>query len=93
MRDDSVLVAIESAFRSPAFCGCGNSLTIAVHEDAAWLECRSLTQPSRLPAIVRLMLHDRRFVIEVPPVVAGPAVQPALSAAPAASLRVARERG
>ncbi len=74
MHDDSVLVAIDAALRSPAFCACGNNLTIALHDDAAWLECASLSEPTRLPAplakVVRTMLHDRRYVIEVPPMVA-----------------------
>ncbi len=76
MHDDTVLVAIDAALRSPAFCACGNNLTIAIRDDAAWLECASLAGPTRLPApvarVVRTMLHDRKFVIEVPPV-AGPA--------------------
>ena len=70
MHDDTVLVAIDAALRFPAFCACGNNLTIAVHDDAAWLECASLAEPSRLPApfagLVRAILHDRSFVIEVP---------------------------
>jgi hypothetical protein len=84
MHDDSILVAIDAALRSPAFCGCGNSLTIAVHDDAAWLECLSLGKPSRLPSIVRKMLHDRTFVIDTPP-----AVQSAGRVAKAPSLSVA----
>ena len=76
MHDDSVLVAIDAALRSPAFCACGNNLTIAIHDNSAWLECASLAEPTRLPAplanLVRSMLHDRRFVIEVPPAT-GPA--------------------
>jgi len=70
MHDDSVLVAIDAALRSPSFCGCGNHLTITVHDDAAWLQCASLAAPSRLPAsvasFVRSMLHDRRFVVDIP---------------------------
>jgi hypothetical protein len=85
MHDDSVLVAIEAALRSPAFCGCGNSLTIAVHEDAAWLECASFARPSRLPSFLREAMHDRRFVIETP----RPAAQPYGCAAKAPSLWVA----
>jgi len=88
MHDDSVLVAIDAALRSPAFCGCGDSLTIAVHEDAAWLECASLAGPSRLPSILREMLHDRQFVIETP----RPVGQPAGHGARATSLRVAARR-
>ena len=85
MHDDSVLVAIDAALRSPSFCGCGNSLTIAVHDDAAWLECASFAQPSRLPSILREMLHDRRYVVETP----RPMAQPAGRGATATSLRVA----
>jgi len=85
MHDDSVLVAIDAALRSPAFCGCGDSLTIAVHDDAAWLECASFAKPSRLPSVLREMLHDRRFVVEIP----RPAARPAGRAAKAPALRVA----
>jgi hypothetical protein len=70
MHDDSVLAAIEAALAHPAFCGCGTNLTIRIHGGGAWLECATLARPSRLPrpiaGIVR-SLHDRRFVIEVPP--------------------------
>ena len=85
MHDDSILVAIDAALRSPAFCACGNNLTIAVHDDAAWLECASLAKPSRLPSVIREVLHDRRFVIDTPAPVAR--VEGCASAAP--SLRVA----
>jgi hypothetical protein len=87
MHDDSVLVAIDAALRSPAFCGCGNSLTIAVHGDAAWLQCASLARPSRLPSALRELLHDRRFVIELPPAAPRTSGQPAR----AGSLRAATE--
>ena len=69
MHDDSVLVAIEAALAHPAFCGCGDNLTIRVHADGAWLECASLGRPSRLPrpiAGIARSLHDRRFVIDLP---------------------------
>ncbi len=70
MHDDSVLVAIDAALRFPAFCACGNNLSIAMHDDAAWLECAAFAKPSRLPgrvaSIVRTLLHDRSFVIEIP---------------------------
>jgi len=85
MHDDSVLVAIDAALRSPAFCGCGNSLTIAIHDDAAWLECVSLAEPSRLPSVIRGVLHDRTFVIDTPEPAARPAGQPTRTR----SLRVA----
>ncbi len=81
MHDDSILVAIDAALRSPAFCACGSSLTVAVHDDAAWLECARFATPSRLPArvapIVRGLLHDRRFVISVP---AAPSPSPSQAA-------------
>ena len=70
MHDDSVLVAIEAALAHPAHCGCGDNLTIRVRDGGAWLECASLTRPSRLPgplARIARSLHDRRFVIELPP--------------------------
>ena len=70
MRDDTVLTAIEAALRLPSFCGCGESMTVAVHENAAWLECAAYGRPSSLPTrlagIVRSVFHDRRFVIRVP---------------------------
>ena len=69
MHDDSVLVAIEAALAHPAFCGCGNNLTITVRDGAAWLECASLARPSRLPgplAWLSRAMHDRKFVVEVP---------------------------
>lgn len=71
MHDDSVLVAIEDAFRSPAFCVCGNNLTVAIHDDAAWQECAAYARPSRLPrplaTLVRELLHERHFLVDVPP--------------------------
>jgi hypothetical protein len=89
MHDDSVLVAIDAALRSPAFCGCGNNLTIAVHSDGAWLECATFASPTRLPAriapFVRSLLHDRRFVVDVPAVATGQAA----SSTPAARSRSA----
>ena len=70
MHDDSVLVAIDAAFSSPAMCSCGDSLVITTRDGAVWLECVRRQGPSRLPAplasIVRDMLHDRRFVIDLP---------------------------
>ena len=70
MHDDSILVAIDAALRSPASCACGRDLTIALHDGAAWLECVVFASPSRLPArlVARLrpLVHDRRFVIEAP---------------------------
>lgn len=74
MHDEPVLVAVDAALRSPSFCPCGESLTIGQHDGALWLECPARTRPSRLPApiaaVVRDILHDRRFVIEVPEVAA-----------------------
>ena len=70
MRDDTVLAAIDAALRSPAFCACGTNLTIAVHGDAVWLECAAFAAPTRWPvaigAILRDLLHDRRFVVDLP---------------------------
>ena len=70
MHDDSVLVAVDAALRSPSFCTCGDNLTIAVRDDVVWLECASFAQSSRLPGavsqFVRSLLHDRRFVIDLP---------------------------
>jgi hypothetical protein len=70
MHDDSVLVAVDAALRSPSFCACGTNLTIAVHDGAAWLECPTLAAPTRLPAalasFLRHALHDSRFVTDVP---------------------------
>ena len=66
MRDDSVLAAIEAALRSPAFCACGQNLTIAIRDDAAWLECATLAGPSRLPVFIREALHDRSWVVDLP---------------------------
>ncbi|HYO42876.1 MAG TPA: hypothetical protein VES19_06715 [Candidatus Limnocylindrales bacterium] len=87
MHDNSFLVAIDAALRSPAFCGCGNSLTVAVHGDAAWIECSSLARPSRLPSILRQVLHDRSFLIEAPQ----PPIRGAGRPAGAPSLRAAAE--
>jgi hypothetical protein len=69
MHDDSVLVAIEAALAHPAYCECGDNLTIRIHGNAAWLECASLGRPSRFPrpiaGFVR-SLHQRRLVAELP---------------------------
>jgi hypothetical protein len=74
MHDDSLLVAIDAALRSPASCACGKNLTVAIREDAAWLECVAFAAPSRLPTpvatFVRETLHDRSFLIEAPQPVA-----------------------
>lgn len=84
MHDDTVLVAIEAALRYPAYCACGRNLTIATRDGAAWLECAAFAQPSLLPgpvtSIVRTLLHDRSFVIRVPPPDLGAPVQGALPA-------------
>jgi hypothetical protein len=70
MHDDSVLVAIDDATRTPNFCNCGKYLAVVEGDDAMWLECPVFAQPFRLPAslarAVRMILHDRVFVIEVP---------------------------
>jgi hypothetical protein len=88
MHDDSVLVAIDAALRSPSFCGCGDTMTITVRDDAVWLECAALSAPSRLPApvasFVRSMLHDHRFVVDIPgAAVTAVAPIPGLASAPA----------
>lgn len=70
MDDHTVLDAIEAALSSPVHCGCGDSLTVVVRDDAAWLECAAFATPSRLPApvaaVVRDLLHDRRRIIDLP---------------------------
>ena len=71
MHDDSVLVAIDEALSSAVSCGCGRSLTIDEHDGALWLQCvafaRSLRSPGRVTAFLRSVLHDRRFVVALPP--------------------------
>lgn len=75
MHEDAVLVAVDAALRGPSFCLCGESLAIASHDAALWLECPARARPTRLPAplagLLRTLLHERRFVIEVPLSVAG----------------------
>ena len=70
MHDDSVLVAIDAALRTPEACGCGSMFTPVERDGELWLECPSLTGRSRLPervaAVIRGALHDRRFVVELP---------------------------
>jgi hypothetical protein len=70
MNENGVLVAIEAALRSPAFCACGESLDLVAHDEALWLECRTYAKPSRLPAPVIAFLregfHDRRHVADLP---------------------------
>lgn len=70
MHDDSVLVAVDDATRTPNFCNCGKYLAVVEGDEAMWLECPTYAQPSRLPAslakAVRMTLHDRRFVVEIP---------------------------
>ena len=70
MNDVHVLEAIDAALRRPAFCTCGDYLTVAVHDDAAWLECPTFARPSRWPAAVvaveRALFHERRLIIDLP---------------------------
>lgn len=77
MRDDSVLAAIDQALETPTFCVCGKVLMLRVHDGAAWLECEAFSAPTRTPvaitAILRPLFHDRRFVVEVPELVAAAA--------------------
>ena len=72
MHDDSVLVAVEAALRSPAFCVCGAQHTLNTHDGALWLECPKLSGPSRLPdgvaSFFRQLAHERRHVIDLPEV-------------------------
>ena len=72
MHDDSVLVAVDSALRQPAFCSCGTQLSLNTHDDALWLECPTFDAPSRLPDgvvhVYRELAHDRRHVIDLPEV-------------------------
>jgi len=76
MHDDSVLVAIEDATRTPNVCNCGNYLAVVESADAMWLECPTFTKPSRLPATVAATLrsinHDRQFVVEIPEALRAP---------------------
>jgi hypothetical protein len=82
MHDDSVLVAVDAALRPPAFCACGDNLTISVRDDVVWLECVRFSEPTRLPAavasFVRGLLHDRRFVIDLPATESGSPVPAAV---------------
>ncbi len=68
MYENSVLVAIETALRSPTFCACGSTLDLKSHDDSLWLECDALSKPSRLPLMkfLRDGLHDRHFVADLP---------------------------
>lgn len=73
MNDTYALDTIDAALSGPAFCLCGEHLALAVHDDAAWLECPRFARPSRLPArlsglttVARELFHDRRFVVELP---------------------------
>ncbi len=87
MHDDSVLVAIDDATRTPNFCNCGKYLAVVQAEDAMWLECPTYTQPSRLPdslaKAVRTFLHDRRFVVEIPEALRTPVAASTTKARPA----------
>jgi hypothetical protein len=86
MHDDSVLVAVDDATRTPTFCNCGKYLAVVEADDAMWLECPVYAEPSRLPASItkamRTILHDRRFVVEIPEALRRPA--------PAATARSSR---
>ena len=79
MHDDSVLVAIDDATRTPPFCICGKYLAVVEAADAMWLECPVFSQPTRLPAALasglRSTLHDRRFVVEIPEALRTPAAE------------------
>jgi hypothetical protein len=70
MNDVPVLEAIDAALSRPTFCTCGEYLTVAIHGDAAWLECPAFARPSRLPAavssLVRDLLHDSRLITQMP---------------------------
>ncbi len=70
MHDNSILVAVDAALRSPSFCTCGDNLTITVHNEVVWLECVRFAAPTRLPApvatVLRELMHDRRSVIDIP---------------------------
>jgi hypothetical protein len=69
-------VAIDDATRSPNFCNCGKYLAVVETVDAMWLECPTFSQPTRLPAALasglRSILHDRRFVVEIPEAIRRP---------------------
>ncbi len=70
MNDVQVLEAIDAALSRPAYCTCSEYLTVAVHDDAAWLECPVFARPSRWPAAVtafeRALFHERRLIVEMP---------------------------
>jgi len=72
MHDDSVLVAVETALRLPAYCTCGTQLSLNTHDGAMWLECPAFDAPSHLPDGVinffRELAHERRHVIDLPEV-------------------------
>jgi hypothetical protein len=96
MHDDSILVAIEDATRSPNFCNCGKHMAVVQTFDAMWLECPTFTQPSRLPAkvssVLRSVLHDRQFVIEIPEELRTPVAPVTAPAAKRASTQVTAAR-
>jgi hypothetical protein len=70
MHDDTVLVAIDEALRSPVSCACGKRLEITARDSSVWLECSTFGRPSRLPAalaaFLRELVHNRAFVIGIP---------------------------
>jgi hypothetical protein len=70
MHDDSVLVAVDAALRSPSYCLCGEPLQVTTHGASVCLECPAFGRSSRLPsalaAALRELVHDRRLVIAIP---------------------------
>lgn len=96
MHDDSVLVAIDDATRTPRFCNCGKYLAVVETHDAMWLECPTYTAPTRLPAavasLVRSLLHDREFVVEIPEPLRRPVAPAGTAATKRAATRVSAAR-
>jgi hypothetical protein len=96
MHDDSVLVAIDDATRRPRFCNCGSYLAVVTTQDALWLECPAYTAPTRLPAavasVIRSILHDREFVVEIPEALRTPVAPAKADAAKRVATQVSAAR-
>lgn len=80
--NNAALVAIDAVLRTTQWCTCGKVLDLVAHGNGLWLECSAFAGPSRLPAplahVVRDLLHERSFVLELPEAeVVVPAAAPA----------------